>query len=97
MTSISRISGAPVRLGVGTFQCKQRWMVGRGRVGPRLSARVVRLSKLQDEGKLKDEHASLAKAFCTVKMPRPSDLDASCWEPSGFASPPQNKTSATLG
>jgi glutaryl-CoA dehydrogenase len=29
---------------------------------------VVRLSHLQDEGKLKDEHASLAKAFCTVKM-----------------------------
>src|ERR1700677_711631 len=29
---------------------------------------VVRLSQLQDDGKLKDEHASLAKAFCTVKM-----------------------------
>jgi glutaryl-CoA dehydrogenase len=29
---------------------------------------VVRLSQMQDEGKLKDEHASLAKAFCTVKM-----------------------------
>jgi glutaryl-CoA dehydrogenase len=29
---------------------------------------VVRLSELQDAGKLKDEHASLAKAFCTVKM-----------------------------
>ena len=29
---------------------------------------TVRLSELQDEGKLKDEHASLAKAFCTVKM-----------------------------
>jgi glutaryl-CoA dehydrogenase len=29
---------------------------------------VVRLSQLQDEGKLTDEHASLAKAFCTVKM-----------------------------
>jgi glutaryl-CoA dehydrogenase len=29
---------------------------------------VVRLSQLQDGGKLKDEHASLAKAFCTVKM-----------------------------
>jgi glutaryl-CoA dehydrogenase len=28
----------------------------------------VRLSQLQDAGKLKDEHASLAKAFCTVKM-----------------------------
>jgi glutaryl-CoA dehydrogenase len=29
---------------------------------------VVRLSQLQDEGKLKDEHASLAKAVCTVRM-----------------------------
>jgi len=29
---------------------------------------MVRVSKLQDEGKLKDEHASLAKAFCTVRM-----------------------------
>jgi glutaryl-CoA dehydrogenase len=29
---------------------------------------VVRLSQLQDDGKLKDEHASLAKAFCTVRM-----------------------------
>jgi len=28
----------------------------------------VRLSQIQDTGKLKDEHASLAKAFCTVKM-----------------------------
>jgi glutaryl-CoA dehydrogenase len=29
---------------------------------------VVRLSQMQDEGKLADEHASLAKVFCTVKM-----------------------------
>jgi glutaryl-CoA dehydrogenase len=29
---------------------------------------VVRLSQLQDAGILKDEHAALAKAFCTVKM-----------------------------
>jgi alkylation response protein AidB-like acyl-CoA dehydrogenase len=28
---------------------------------------VVRLSQMQDEGKLKDYHASLAKAFCTVR------------------------------
>jgi len=28
----------------------------------------MRLSQLQDQGKLADEHASLAKAFCTVKM-----------------------------
>jgi glutaryl-CoA dehydrogenase len=29
---------------------------------------VVRLSQIQDQGQLADEHASLAKAFCTVKM-----------------------------
>jgi glutaryl-CoA dehydrogenase len=29
---------------------------------------VARLSQLQDAGKIDDQHASLAKAFCTVKM-----------------------------
>jgi glutaryl-CoA dehydrogenase len=29
---------------------------------------VMRLSQMQDAGVMKDEHASLAKAFCTVKM-----------------------------
>ena len=29
---------------------------------------VLRLSKMQDEGVMADEHASLAKAYCTVKM-----------------------------
>ena len=29
---------------------------------------VTRLSQMQDAGIMKDEHASLAKAFCTVKM-----------------------------
>jgi glutaryl-CoA dehydrogenase len=29
---------------------------------------VVRLAQMQDEGRLKDHHASLAKAFCTVRM-----------------------------
>jgi alkylation response protein AidB-like acyl-CoA dehydrogenase len=29
---------------------------------------VLRLSQMQDEGKLLDHHASLAKAFCTVRM-----------------------------
>jgi len=29
---------------------------------------VARLSQLQDAGVMRDEHASLAKAFCTVKM-----------------------------
>lgn len=29
---------------------------------------VLRLSQMQDAGMMRDEHASLAKAFCTVKM-----------------------------
>ena len=29
---------------------------------------VLRLSQMQDAGTMRDEHASLAKAFCTVKM-----------------------------
>ncbi|MFC3416965.1 acyl-CoA dehydrogenase family protein [Algoriphagus hitonicola] len=29
---------------------------------------VFRLSQMQDEGELKDEHASLAKVFCTLRM-----------------------------
>ena len=29
---------------------------------------VVRLAQLQDQGKLLDQHASLAKAFCTSRM-----------------------------
>jgi glutaryl-CoA dehydrogenase len=29
---------------------------------------VFRLAMLQDQGKLLDQHASLAKAFCTVRM-----------------------------
>jgi glutaryl-CoA dehydrogenase len=29
---------------------------------------VVRLAMLQDQGKLLDQHASLAKAFCTIRM-----------------------------
>ena len=29
---------------------------------------VTRLSQMQDAGIMRDEHASLAKAYCTVKM-----------------------------
>jgi len=36
------------------------------------------LSQMQDEGKLADEHASLAKAFCTVKMRETVDLPGNC-------------------
>src|SRR5436305_5309062 len=31
-------------------------------------AMMLRLAQLQDEGVMRDEHASLAKAYCTVKM-----------------------------
>ena len=37
---------------------------------------VVRLSQMQDEGKLLDHHASLAKAFCTVKDARDRSMGA---------------------
>ena len=42
---------------------------------------VVRLSQLQDEGKLKDEHASLAKAFCRSRCARPSVTPVKCSAP----------------
>src|SRR5437870_1521680 len=32
------------------------------------SVKVLRLSQMQDTGEMRDEHASLAKAFCTVRM-----------------------------
>ena len=53
---------------IGKFQLVQDLLVKMlGNITASLCM-VVRLSQLQDEGKLKDEHASLAKAFCTVKM-----------------------------
>jgi glutaryl-CoA dehydrogenase len=39
---------------------------------------VVRLSHLQDEGKLKTEHASLTKACCTVKMRETASIAQPC-------------------
>jgi glutaryl-CoA dehydrogenase len=53
---------------IGSFQLVQDLLV---RMLGNITASqcmVVRLSQLQDAGGLKDEHASLAKAFCTVKM-----------------------------
>lgn len=53
---------------IGRFQLVQDLLV---RMLGNLTASqcmAVRLSQLQDAGGLKDEHASLAKAFCTVKM-----------------------------
>jgi glutaryl-CoA dehydrogenase len=53
---------------IGSFQLVQDLLVKMlGNITASLCM-VVRLSQLQDEGKLKDEHASLAKAFCTVRM-----------------------------
>jgi glutaryl-CoA dehydrogenase len=53
---------------IGKFQLVQDLLVKMlGNITASLCM-VVRLSELQDQGKLKDEHASLAKAFCTVKM-----------------------------
>ena len=53
---------------IGKFQLVQDLLVKMlGNITASLCM-VVRLSQMQDQGKLKDEHASLAKAFCTVKM-----------------------------
>ena len=53
---------------IGKFQLIQDMLVKMlGNITASLCM-VVRLSQLQDEGRLQDEHASLAKAFCTVKM-----------------------------
>ena len=53
---------------IGSFQLVQDLLV---RMLGNITASecmVARLSQLQDAGVMKDEHASLAKAFCTVKM-----------------------------
>lgn len=53
---------------IGSFQLVQDLLV---RMLGNITASqcmVMRLSQMQDEGNFSDEHASLAKAFCTVKM-----------------------------
>jgi len=53
---------------IGSFQLVQDLLVKMlGNITASL-AMVVELSRLQDAGKLKDEQASLAKSFTTVKM-----------------------------
>ena len=53
---------------IGSFQLIQDLLVKMlGNITASLCM-MVRLSTLQDQGKLKDEYASLAKAFCTVRM-----------------------------
>lgn len=53
---------------IGSFQLVQDLLVRM--LGNITSSQcmVMRLSQMQDEGNFSDEHASLAKAFCTVKM-----------------------------
>jgi len=53
---------------IGSFQLVQDLLVKM--LGNITASQTMcfRLSQLQDRGILKDEHASLAKAFCTVKM-----------------------------
>ena len=53
---------------IGSFQLIQDLLVKMLGNITASQAMCFRLSQLQDAGKLKDEHASLAKAFCTVKM-----------------------------
>ena len=36
-------------------------------LGERKQDKVLRLSRLQDAGLMREEHASLAKAFCTAR------------------------------
>ena len=47
--------------------CRTCWC-GCSATSPRRRRMCARLSQLQDEGRMTDEQASLAKAFCTVRM-----------------------------
>jgi glutaryl-CoA dehydrogenase len=52
---------------IGGFQLVQDLLVRMLGNVTATQAMMLRLAQLQDEGKMRDEHASLAKAFCTVK------------------------------
>jgi len=52
---------------IGEFQLVQDLLVRMLSNVTASQCMVVRLSQLQDAGLMKDEHASMAKAFCTVK------------------------------
>lgn len=52
---------------IGGFQLVQDLLVRMLGNVTATQSMMVRLAQLQDEGKLLDEHASLAKAYCTVK------------------------------
>ena len=60
---------------IGGFQLVQDLLVKMLGNVTSTQAMMLRLAQLQDEGVMRDEHASLAKAFCTVK----------CRETVGFA------------
>jgi glutaryl-CoA dehydrogenase len=53
---------------IGRFQLVQDLLVRMLGNVTASSCMVMRLSQLQDAGLMSDEHASLAKAYCTVKM-----------------------------
>lgn len=52
---------------IASFQLMQNHLVEMLSNLTAMQTLVFRLSELQDEGKLKDEHASLAKVFCTMR------------------------------
>ncbi|HEY6755367.1 MAG TPA: acyl-CoA dehydrogenase family protein, partial [Pseudolabrys sp.] len=52
---------------IGGFQLVQDLLVRMLSNVTSTQAMMLRLAQLQDEGVMRDEHASLAKAFCTVK------------------------------
>jgi glutaryl-CoA dehydrogenase len=52
---------------IGGFQLVQDLLVRMLGNVTSTQAMMLRLAQLQDEGVMRDEHASLAKAFCTVK------------------------------
>lgn len=52
---------------IASFQLIQNHLVEMLSNLTAMQTMVFRLSELQDEGKLKDEHASLAKVFCTLR------------------------------
>lgn len=51
---------------IGSFQLVQEMLAHMLSQLTAMQTMVMRLSQLQDSGKLKDEHASLAKVFCTT-------------------------------
>lgn len=53
---------------IGQFQLVQDLLVRMLGNITACQSMVLRLSQMQDAGMMRDEHASLAKAFCTVKM-----------------------------